>query len=114
MQFVAWADSEYYFDGADLFLGTLDASRPKMFGGDPDRSRQHFERALRINEGKFLLTYVSEARSLAVQLQDTTLFQGLLEKVDTASLEILPSFRLANAIAKNKAQLLRAKESEMF
>jgi len=114
MQFVARVDSGYYFGGADVFLGTLDASRPKMFGGDPERAREHFERALRINGGAFLMTYVYYARSLAVQTQNQGLFEGLLGKVDSASIDILPSFRLANAVAKKKAQLLRAKESELF
>jgi hypothetical protein len=85
-----------------------------MFGGNTERSVQHFERALRINQGKFLMTYVYYARSVAVQTQNQGLFEGLLEKVDTASLDILPDFRLANAVAKKKAQLLRAKESELF
>jgi hypothetical protein len=114
MQFVARVDSTYYFDGADVFLGTLDGTRPKMFGGDPERAREHFERALRINGGKFLMTYIYYARSVAVQTQNQGLFEGLLEKVDSASIDILPSFRLANAVAKKKALLLRARESELF
>lgn len=114
MEFVARADSEFYFGGADVFLGTVDGTRPKIFGGDPDRSVRHFERALRINKGKFLMTYVYYARSVAVQTQNQGLFGGLLEKVENASLDVLPDFRLANAVAKKKAQLLRAKESELF
>ena len=114
MQFVARVDSSYYFAGADIFLGTLDGSRPKMFGGDAERSREHFERALRINGGRFLMTYVYYARSCAVQMQNQELFEGLLSKVDAASLDILPEFRLANAVAKQKAQALRAKESDLF
>jgi hypothetical protein len=114
MEFVARTDSAFYFGGADLFLGTLDGTRPKMLGGNPERSVQHFERALGVNRGKFLLTYIYYARSVAVQTQNQGLFEGLLEKVDNASLDILPEFRLANAVAKRKAQLLRAKESELF
>lgn len=114
MQFVARVDSAYYFAGADIFLGTLDGSRAAMFGGNAERSRQHFERALRINGGKFLMTYVYYARSCAVQIQNQGLFEGLLDKVDQASLNILPEFRLANAVAKQKAQILRTKESDLF
>ena len=114
MDFVARVDSSYYFAGADIFLGTLDGSRPKLFGGDAERSRQHFERALRINGGMFLMTYVYYARSCAVQLQNQGLFEGLLDTVDRASLDILPEFRLANAVAKQKAHTLRAQESDLF
>ena len=114
MGFVARADSTYYFGGADLFLGTLDGSRPKMFGGDPARSRRHFERALRINGGKFLMTYIYYARSYAVQTQNQGLFDSLLTIVDSASTDILPEARLANTVAKQKSGMLRAKESELF
>ncbi len=114
MQFVARVDSAYYFAGADVFLGTLDGIRPKMFGGDPERARGHFERALRINKGAFLMTYVYYARAVAVPTQNQGLFEGLLQKVDSASIDVLPSYRLANAVAKKQARLLRAKESDLF
>ncbi len=114
MEFVARTDSMFYFGGADLFLGTLDGTRPTMFGGSPDRSQSHFQRAIRINQGKFLMTYIYYAQSYAVQTQNQELFRALLDTVDNASLEILPKFRLANAVAKRKAQLLRAREPELF
>jgi len=114
MNFVAATDSTFYHAGADIFLGTLYGSRPKMFGGDDVRSRAHFERALRINGGKFLLTYVYYARSYAVATLDETLFSELLGKVDQASLDISPRDRLANAIAKRKAKVLLARQSDLF
>ena len=114
MRFVAAVDSSFYYAGADMFLGTIFGVRPKLFGGDPEQSKQHFERALRINHGKFLMTHVYYARSYAVQTQDEALFDGLLAKVDNASLDVLPSFRLANAIAKKKAKILEARKSDLF
>ena len=114
MRFVAAVDSSFYYAGADVFLGTLFGFRPKLFGGDPDESKRHFERALRITQGKFLMTHVYYARSCAVQTQDEALFDELLAKVDNASLEVLPKFRLANAIAKKKAKLLEAKKSDLI
>jgi hypothetical protein len=114
MQFVLTADSAYYYGGAHVFLGTMDGMRPKMLGGDPERSRRHFEAALRINGGRFLMTQVYYARSLAVQTLDEALFDRLLAEVDTASIDVLPEFRLANAIAKQKARALRERRSELF
>ena len=76
--------------------------------------RAHFETALRLNGGKFLMTYVYYARSYAVQTLDEELFNELLAKVESASLEILPEFRLANAIAKQKARRLLSNQSELF
>lgn len=114
MTFVAEVDSGFYYAGADMFLGTLFGSRPKMLGGDSVLSRLHFERALRINKGKFLMTHVYLARSYAVQTLNEPLFHELLATVDQASLELLPTFRLGNAIAKRKAKLLESKSAELF
>jgi hypothetical protein len=114
MEFVARHDSAYYYAGAHLFLGTLAGSRPKILGGDTAIARRHFDAALRINQGRFLMTYVYYARSVAVQTMDEQLFDDLLAKVDGASLDILPKARLANAVAKRKAQLLRSKKNDIF
>jgi hypothetical protein len=98
----------------NITLGALYGSRPKMLGGDADRSRAHFERALAINEGKFLMTHVYYARTYAVQTQDEALFEELLTTVEKTPLEILPDYRLANAVAKEKAKLLLARKSDLF
>ena len=114
MNFVAAVDSAFYYGGADMFLGTLYGSRAKMLGGNPDLSRQHFERALRITGGKFLMTQVYFARSYAVQTLNESLFDELLTTVDQASIDIFPKFRLGNAIAKKKGKMLQAKKADLF
>ncbi len=114
MKFVFEKDSAYFYGGAHFFLGTLYGSRSEILGGDPDASQRHFEQCLNINDGKFLMTYVYYARSYAVQTQNQELFERCLSTVDSASINILPQARLSNAIAKKKAQLLRAKIEELF
>jgi hypothetical protein len=114
MQFVASRDSSYYFGGADVFLGTLYGSRPRILGGDPERARKHFERALRTNGGRFLMTYVYFARSVAVQTQDEDLFNKLLTAVEEAPLDAEPGARLANEVARLKARSLRERAAELF
>ena len=114
MLFVLEKDSTYYYGGAHFFLGTLYGSRSKILGGDPEASRRHFEQCLKISDGKFLMTYVYYARSYAVQTQNRELFDQCLSSVDSASIDAFPQARLSNAIAKKKAQLLRAKADELF
>lgn len=114
MEFVRQRDPGYFYGGADFFLGTIKGSRPAMLGGDPAASRAHFEAALAINGGKFLLTYVYYARTYAVQTQDSSLFLSLLDSVDAASPDILPEARLSNTIAKKKAGALRLRAFELF
>ena len=114
MEFVAARDSAFYYGGAHIFLGTLAGMRPRLLGGDPESSRAHFEAALRLNHGTFLMTYVYYAKSYAVQTLDEELFVSLLETVRNASLEILPENRLANSVAKRKAEQLLERRSELF
>ncbi len=114
MNFVAEKDPAFYYGGAHLFLGTLYGSRSKFLGGDPDKAKQHFEMALRLNDGKFLMTQVYYAKSYAAQTLNDSLFTSLLTEVDSASIDILPKFRLGNAIAKKKAKLLLARKEELF
>ncbi len=114
MEFVAGMDSSFYFAGADIFLGTLLGTRPRMLGGDTERATRHFERALRINGGDFLLTHVYYARSVALQTLNESLFDELLLTVEKTSVDAVPAIRLPNAIAKEKARILRAQKSDYF
>jgi hypothetical protein len=114
LRFVVEKEDSYYFGSSHVALGVLLASRPKILGGDPDKARAHFERALDIGKGKFFMAHVYYAMSYAVQVQDKGLFSSLLQKVEEGSLEVLPEQRLANAIAKRKAKKLLETVSDLF
>ena len=114
MRFVIDKDPDYFYGGAYFFLATLDGSRPNMLGGNLDESKRFFEECLRINKGKFLMSFVYYAWSYAVQTQDRPLFDRCLTRVDTTSIDILPEARLSNAIAKKKARLLRERADQLF
>lgn len=114
MEFVLQHDPSFYYAGAHLYLGTILGSTPAMMGGNPKLSKEHFEACLSITKGKFLLAYDYYAQTYAVQVQDRALFDSLLTKVEDASLDILPEARLPNAVAKRKAELLRARADDLF
>jgi tetratricopeptide (TPR) repeat protein len=114
MEFVRDTDPKYYYGGPYLILGSIEGSVPRVLGGKPEKAKEYFERALAVNGGKFLLTYVYYAKTYAVQEQDQELFESLLTKVDEASVDILPEARLSNAIAKKKAKLLRSRINDLF
>jgi len=101
----------YEFRGADLFLGVYYAARPKMFGGDPARSKTHFDAAMA--DGRFRLAKVLCAQYYAVATQDGALFERLLGEV-VASKDDFPPARLANAVAVEKARKLLEKKDELF
>jgi tetratricopeptide (TPR) repeat protein len=114
MEFVRQADPTYYHGGPYLILGSIEGTLPQALGGRPEKAKEYFDRALAINGGKFLLTYVYYAKVYAVQKQDQELFQSLLKNVDDAPEDILPEARLSNAIAKKKARLLREHMNDLF
>lgn len=104
----------YYYCGAHLFLGAYYAGRPRILGGDPDRGRSHFEIAIEITSGRFLMAYLLYSIFYPVQVQDRGLFEELLNKVIDAPSTVLPEQRLANEIAKAKARRLLERVEEFF
>ncbi|MGB2867692.1 MAG: TRAP transporter TatT component family protein [Bacteroidota bacterium] len=114
MDFVHENNPTYYFGGADIFFGSIQGTMPPMMGGKPELSKSHFEKALAINGGKFLMTYVYYAKTYCVQTQNQELFGELLKKVDDASIDVLPEARLANAVAKRKAKFLQQTTNDLF
>ena len=103
----------YYFSGPDLFLGVYYASIPKMLGGDPEKSKAHFEAAIKATGGRFLTAKTLYAQYYAVAAQDPGLFRELNEAVLKAN-ESWPEARLANAVAKIKSKRLLEKQNELF
>ena len=103
----------YYHGGPHIFLGTLYGMLPPMLGGNPEKSRTHFEAALKINDRRFLLTQVLYAESYARQTMDRTLFESLLREVLAADIKT-PDLQAANALAKKKASLLLQNADQYF
>lgn len=104
MERILVLNEEYYYGSPHLLLATYYSSRPRMLGGDPEKAKHHFERAVSLNKGKFLMSYFLYARFYAVQVQDEELFKRLIDKVLETSPDILPEQRLSNQVAKRKAK----------
>ncbi len=107
-------DPNYFYAGPHLFFGFSYGTRPKMFGGDPVKSKDHFEKAVNAYGRKFLLGIVFYAQGYCVQNQDKALFESLLNEVVSADASKLPEARLANEIAKKKARWLLDNEAKFF
>jgi hypothetical protein len=113
MRRVKELDSDYYFAGPEIFFGTY-YSRPPMLGGNPKKAKAYFDKAQAINQGKYLMGYVLEAKYYAVTVQDKSLFESLLKKVADLPAGQLPNARLSDAVAKEKAAHLLEKENDLF
>lgn len=97
-------DESYQMGSPHLFFGAYYATRPPMFGGDPEKSAQHFEKALAISHHSFLMVQATYAETLARQLFDRDLHDKLLKEVLEFPLEKAPEQALSNQIAKRRAQ----------
>jgi hypothetical protein len=106
-------DESYNHGGAHIFLGSYYGSRPQMYGGNPEASREHFERALTINHRKFLLTQVAYARTYARLMYDRDLYLKLLTEVINRPLTD-SNMAASNKLAKVMAIKLLAGIDEFF
>jgi hypothetical protein len=114
MQRVLDLDETFFFGAAHLFFGAMNASMPKMLGGDPEKAKQQFDRSLEISDGKFLIAKVYIARYYAVSTLDEELFDKLLTEVLQAPQDILPGYELLTSVAKDKAQKLMERKEDLL
>lgn len=114
MERVLALDENYYHGGAHLFFGVYYGARPPMLGGDFGRSAEHFEKARAVDHGKLLIVDMLRAEYLARQQLDRKEFHERLTAVINAPPDIYPEMALVNAIARQKAGKLLAKEEEWF
>ncbi len=115
MKRVAVLDEKYFFSGPNLFFGVFYGSRPKMLGGQPEASQEAFEKVMRDTQNQYLMAKVLYAQFYAVQMQDKALFEKTLKEVANTDAAALPqNQRLANEIAKRRAEILLNKENLFF
>jgi tetratricopeptide (TPR) repeat protein len=114
MRRVVELDERFYNAGAHLALGLIYASQGRAMGGDPDKGRQHLERAIALTGGKFLLNKVMFARIYAVTTQQKDLYKKTLEEVLQTPADVMPEQRLANEIAHKKADRYLKQIEDLF
>jgi hypothetical protein len=114
MERVIALDDTVNYGGAHLFMGIYKSAKPKALGGKPEEARNHFERALEIGKGDFLMAYVYYAEYYAKRTFQEDLFVSLLEKVRESPVDRVPELTLVNTLAKNRAEELLSEAGEYF
>lgn len=114
MERVIELDESFYHGGAHLFLGAYYGAKPAMFGGKPELSREHFEKALSISNREYLPTQVAYARFYAKMTYNRTLYEELLHEVIDFPLHQRPDIALANQAAKRMAAGMLAGIDDYF
>jgi len=96
------------FGGATLdeFLLLFYASLPEIMGGDKERAKDHFKKALEKTDGKSTSAYISYATSICVSAQDYEAYKDNLEKALAIDPDADVSTRLVTIINQRKARWL--------
>ncbi len=111
-----WAvalDPAYDLGGPHLYLGVLDTLVPPAMGGKPDEGRAHFEKAIELSGGRFLMTKVMFAQQYGRLVYDRDLHDRLLQEVVSAD-PAEPGQTLTNIIAQERARALLESGDDYF
>ena len=108
----------YVEEDADLgtfynYLGILNSLRPPALGGEPERAKDYFERAINLTRGRDLSVKVEYARGYARLLYEQELHDRLLEEVLASETEA-PGLTLTNTLAKRDARELLESGKDYF
>ena len=114
MEWVLERDEAMLFGSPHLFLGVYYAALPPMLGGQPDRAREHFDRARELTGGNSSMVYVQMARYYARQVYDRELYVSLLQRALAVPMDAIPALTLQNAAAREMAHKLLEETDAFF
>ena len=109
-------DGKYFsvYDGAiHEAMIVLEGLSPLM-GGDPERARKHFERAVELSQGRRAGPYVTMAECVCIPNQDREEFERLLGQALEIDPDEDPSARLVNLIVQKRAGILLERIDDFF
>ena len=95
------------------YLGILATLRPPALGGEPEKGKAYFERAIQLSDGADLSAKVEFARGYARPLYERDLHDRLLGEVLEADPE-LPGYTLTNVLAQRDAEELLESADDYF
>jgi tetratricopeptide (TPR) repeat protein len=107
-------EPNYFYGAPYLLAGSMLAARPQMLGGDADRAKDCFSRAMAVSNGAFFLAPYYYARYYAVRVQDRKLFLDLLSGIVNGRADQLKEVCLINTAIQEKAQGLIEKADDLF
>ncbi|MDP4597206.1 MAG: TRAP transporter TatT component family protein [Pseudomonadales bacterium] len=106
-------DETWALGGPHLYMGGLETILPASMGGKPEVGRAHFERAIAIADGRYLMTKVIFAEQYAKLTFDKVLYDELLNQVLAAD-PVVEGNTLTNVLAQQRAKLLLAESDDYF
>jgi len=95
------------------YMGVLLTLRPPALGGEPEKAREYFEKAIALTDGRDLSAKVEYARGYAKLLYERELHDQLLNEVMAAD-PYQDGYTLSNVLAKEQAAILLAEADDYF
>jgi hypothetical protein len=99
-------DPDFMCGIAHAFKGALLVANPFLTGSRPEVAKPHFEKAVAMCDGNFLMSKVMYAEWYQKTVGDNSGFKKTLEDVAGADASKYPRQRLANELAKERARAL--------
>jgi hypothetical protein len=106
-------DENYRAAEVEHYLGVLNTLRPPALGGQFDKGRAHYERAIELTHGLDLSIKVDYARYYARTLYDRDLHDRLLQEVLETD-PVQPGMTLFNTLAQRDARILLESAEDYF
>jgi hypothetical protein len=97
-----------------IALGMIYTARGKAMGGEPEKGKAAFEKALELTDKKFLLARTLLAYRVGLATNDEKFFHEQLKIVLETAPSVWPEQRLANEVAQRKARRYLKHEKELF
>jgi hypothetical protein len=113
MERVVALDESWDHGGAHVYLGIFETLLPQSLGGRPEQGRAHFERAISLSQGRYLMAKVMFAEQYARLVFDRELHDELVAEVLEADAR-QPGITLVNTVAKERAVKLRESADDYF
>ena len=113
MDAVLVLDESFDYGSPHLYYGIFETLLPAALGGRPEIGRQHFERAIALSEGRYLMTKVMFANQYARLVYDRELHDKLLTEVLEANPQA-PGITIINKLAQQQARELLDTADDYF
>jgi tetratricopeptide (TPR) repeat protein len=107
-------DPEYQYGLPYILMGTTLSALPPMLGGDSQKARVYFQKALNSGNRRFFLAQFYYAKYYAVRIQDRELFESLIDEIIQGDPKALSNVCLINAVIRDKAIKLKEEVDDLF
>ncbi len=96
------------------FLIAFDGGRSESMGGSAKRAREAYAKAVALSENKRVGPHVSLAENVSVNEQNRKEFDELLKKALDVDLDAAPEGKLANVLARRRAERLQQTADDLI